>query len=187
MIIRLSQKLADKLHQTRLRSLPSEPDMLADWYGHLFVFSRCQYIITVNTATILTAVFPGNGINNIEAFMQRFRTALADVCRDIEATHLYGRISASADSSIRTAKAENKYVAACMNEQIFMAAAILEQGDISCFNLAKRLNENLHAYIHYRRPREAFLRLAGTKKRRAQEPLLTNGEELTATGGKRGS
>lgn len=163
MIIRLSRKLADKLHQTGLQPLSPEPDILADWYGHLFVFNRCQYIIAVNSATILTAVFPGKGISDIDTYMQQFRAALADICRDIAATNIYKRIIASADSSIRIAGAVNRHVADCMNEQIFMAAAILEQGDTGCFNLAKRLNENLHAYIHYRRPREAFLGLVKTK------------------------
>ncbi len=163
MIIRLSQKLAGKIHQTMLPPLQPEPDMLADWYGHVFTFARRQYIIVINSATILTVVFPGNGIVNIDKFMQQFLVILADICRDIETMQLYDRIIASAGSSLRTARAVSKQVTGCMNEQIFMAAAILQSENISCFNLAKRLNENMQAYIHYLRPRQSFWGLVETQ------------------------
>jgi hypothetical protein len=162
MIIRLSQKMADKIHLTGLQPLPAQRDLLADWYGHLFVFDRSQYVIVINSATIFTVAFPGKGINTLDKFMKQFDAALEKICGDIMATRLYRKIVASAESSTQTAEAVDKHVTGCMNEQILMAAAILQQGNVNCLNLAKRLNENLQPHLHYLRPREAFLGLEET-------------------------
>ena len=52
MIIRLSQKLAKKLHETALPSAPLDENPYADWSAHLFTVARTQYIIFANTKSL---------------------------------------------------------------------------------------------------------------------------------------
>ena len=49
MIFRLSQKLATKLHESGLPSLPLDENPYADWSAHLFTAERTQYVIVANT------------------------------------------------------------------------------------------------------------------------------------------
>jgi|WetSurMetagenome_2_1015567.scaffolds.fasta_scaffold00057_29 hypothetical protein len=156
MIIRLSQRLAQKLHEPRLPAAAPGPNKYLDWYGHLFVHNRVRYVIVINCATIFTTVFWGKGITDLTGFMKMFSDSLSDQCDEIGAGLIYRRTIAPATASFRLAKAPDKHVVGCMNEQISLAKFLLEEEDLSPFHLAKRLNENLLLYIGLH-PRQAFI------------------------------
>jgi len=91
MLLRLSYKLAKKLHQTDpLPPAPPEKDPYADWYAHLFCFERARYIIAINSAFLFTVVFQGKDVTSLSAFMQRFIANPGGLCAGIKA----GRIRA---------------------------------------------------------------------------------------------
>ena len=56
MILRLSQKLAKKLKEGTLTSLPLDENHYADWSAHLFTADRTQYIIVTNTQSLYSVV-----------------------------------------------------------------------------------------------------------------------------------
>lgn len=56
MLLRLSQNLAKKLHETGLNSAPPEKDPYADWYAHLFSFDRVRYLVALKTSTLFTTI-----------------------------------------------------------------------------------------------------------------------------------
>jgi hypothetical protein len=157
MIIRLSRRLAGKIHETELPFLPPHPDKYLDWYGHVFVHNRAQYVIVINCATIFTVVFHGAGVTDFGRFMQRFCAALSGQCDAINAGLIYRRVIAPATASVRLAKAAERCVTGCMNEQIFMAKVILDDEELSPFDLSKRLNENLLSRNRYLYPKDAFV------------------------------
>lgn len=157
MIIRLSRRLAGKIHETGFLFDPPHPDKYLDWYGHVFVHHHAQYVIVINCATVFTAVFHGAGVTDFSRFMKMFCASLSDQCDDINAGMIYRRIIAPATTSVRLAKAAERSVTGCMNEQIFMAKVLLDDEDLSPFDLARRLNENLLSRNRYLYPKDAFV------------------------------
>jgi hypothetical protein len=71
MIFRLSQKLATKLHERDLPSLPLDENPYADWSAHLFTADRTQYIIVANTRSFYSVVMYGKGITDYSEFISR--------------------------------------------------------------------------------------------------------------------
>jgi hypothetical protein len=64
MIFRISQKLAKKLKEGELPSLPLDENPYADWSAHLFTVARTQYIIMANTKSLYSVVMYGTGITD---------------------------------------------------------------------------------------------------------------------------
>ena len=58
MIFRLSQKLATKLKEGGLPSLPLDDNPYADWSAHLFTADRAEYIIPANTKSLYSVASP---------------------------------------------------------------------------------------------------------------------------------
>jgi hypothetical protein len=56
MLLRLSRKLAKKLHETGLNSATPEKDPYADWYARVFSFDRVRYIVALNTSSLLATI-----------------------------------------------------------------------------------------------------------------------------------
>ncbi|MCL4195363.1 MAG: hypothetical protein KJZ87_26730 [Thermoguttaceae bacterium] len=67
MIFRLSRKLAAKLKEGSLPSLPLDENPYADWSAHLFTADRTQYIIISNTKSLYSVVLYGRGITDSSA------------------------------------------------------------------------------------------------------------------------
>jgi hypothetical protein len=75
MIFRLTQKLATKLKEGRLPSLPPDESPYADWSAHLFTADRTQYIIVTNTKSLYSVVmygseFIGRALSRLREFME---------------------------------------------------------------------------------------------------------------------
>jgi hypothetical protein len=66
MIFRLSQKLATKLKEGNLPSVPLDENPYADWSAHLFTADRTQYIIVANMKALYSVVMFGKGIPGLE-------------------------------------------------------------------------------------------------------------------------
>lgn len=71
MIIRLTQKLGDKLGVKLRQSLPRDPNPFADWTAHLFTAQRTQYILLANTASLYSVVLFGRGLTHEGVFLSR--------------------------------------------------------------------------------------------------------------------
>jgi hypothetical protein len=82
MIVRLSQKLATKIHEQPTKSFALDENPYADWSGHLFTADRAQYIIVTNTASLYSAVFYGRGITDDNQFLRRTLDTIREVMDD---------------------------------------------------------------------------------------------------------
>jgi hypothetical protein len=69
MVIRLTTKLADKI---KIKALPEydEGSVIDEWYGHMFIADRTQYMIFSNAYSFFSVLFPGKGINDIKTFFE---------------------------------------------------------------------------------------------------------------------
>lgn len=162
MIFRLSQKLATKLHEGKVPSLPPDENPYVDWSAHLFTADRAQYIIMANTKSLYSVVMFGKGITDGGMFIGR---ALDNIREFMEAdgqAFVYQRFVAPASASVRFGKALDRSATGSMNELVKFAKFWLEQGDISPHDVGFKLNDILLSAIApskadaYGKPREAF-------------------------------
>jgi len=165
MIFRLSQKLAKKLKQGILASLPLDENPYADWSAHLFTADRTQYIIVTNTKSLYSVVMYGRGITNDSQFIDRALSSTRDFMEDDGQEFVCRRFIAPASGTIRFGKALNRSVIGSMNDMIYHAQIWLTEGDLSPHNTSFKLNDISMSALGkprgYQKPREAFKLLAG--------------------------
>lgn len=166
MIVRLSQKLATKLHESGLPSLPLDENPYADWSAHLFTANRTQYIIVANTKSFYSVVMYGKGITESSEFISRALSALREFTEADGQQFVYQRLIAPASGSVRFAKALDRTTTGSINELVKVAKFYLEEGESSPFDIGFKLNDNLLSAIApskvdvYGKPREVFKALA---------------------------
>ncbi len=168
MIFRLSQKLATKLKEGSLPSVPLDENPYADWSAHLFTVARTQYIIVANTRAMYSVVFYGSGITNDSEFITRALNALGEFMEDDGQSFVYHRLIAPTSTSVKFAKALDRSTVGSINELVKFATYFLEDDEISPHDLGFRLNDVLLSALSlkkggYGKPNEAFKALITTK------------------------
>ena len=162
MILRLSQKLAKKLKEGALPSLPLDENPYADWSAHLFTADRTQYVIVSNTKSLYSVVLYGKGITDGGLLIDRALSTMREFMEDDGQAFVYQRFIAPASESVRFAKALDRSITGSMNELIKFAKLWLEEGDISPHDVGFKLNDILlsalarEKFEGYDKPNEAF-------------------------------
>jgi hypothetical protein len=162
MIFRLSQKLAKKLHESSLPSLPLDENPYADWSAHLFTADRAQYVILTNTKSLYSVVMLGTGITDYGEFIGRALDCLREFLTDDGQAFVYQRFIAPSSASVRFAKALDRSVTGSINELVKFATLWLVEGDIAPHEVGFRLNDIPMSAIArsksegYGKPKEAF-------------------------------
>jgi hypothetical protein len=174
MIFRLSQKLATKLHETALPSVPLDENPYADWSANLFTTDRTQYIIVTNTRALYSVVMFGKGIIDYSIFIDRALGALREFMEDDGLGFVYQRIIAPTSGNVRFAKALNRTVTGSINELVKCATFYLEDGETSPFEVGFKLNDvPLSALAvgkrDYGKPNEVFKALAAEMNVNSEE------------------
>lgn len=165
MIIRLSQKLANKLKAGNLTEMPLDENQYADWSCHLFTADRTQYIILSNTASLYSCVMYGKGITDDSRFIERALSTIREFMEDDGQQFVYRKFIAPASGTVSFAKALNRSVTGSMNDHV-QAAKFYLADDMAPHEVGYRLNETpLSALTNadgrkYSNPREVFKRLA---------------------------
>jgi hypothetical protein len=157
MIIRFSKMLSDKIHESDLSVVSSAENPYLDWHAHIFRHRRAQYIMVSNSKSLFSIFMHVAGVTNFQRFFERMRDILRDTLHDIGADLIYQRIIAPNTGSILLAKAQDKRIISSMNDHIGFAKAILDDEEISPYDLSFRINENILTIIKYATPKEAFL------------------------------
>ncbi len=162
MIFRLSQKLANKLKEGTLPSLPLDKNPYADWSARLFTADRTQYVILTNTKSLYSAVMYGRGITDGGLFIDRALRCIREFMEDDGQAFVYHRFIAPASEQVRFGKALNRSVTGSMNDLVYHAKTWLTEGDLSPHDAGFRLNEIPMSPFGYQNPREVFKELADT-------------------------
>lgn len=166
MILRLSQKLAKKLKEGKLPSLPLDENPYADWSAHLFTADRTQYLIVTNTKSLYSVVLYGKGITDGGLLIDRALSCIREFMEDDGQAFVYQRFIAPASGSVRFAKALDRSVTGSMNELTKFAKLWLEEGEMSPHDVGFKLNNILLSALAsnrsdaYGKPNEAFKSLA---------------------------
>jgi len=157
MIIRLTEKLAKKIKEDQLSSLPMNANPFADWTARLFTFERAQYILITNTPTLCSMVIYGRGVTDANAFIHSMTDSLRDTMEQDGFGEAYYEQVAPQTARIGFAKSLNKSVIGSMNRLAFYAQVHLSDGGVSPFDLSFQLNDGLMSYgKKYDRPKERF-------------------------------
>jgi hypothetical protein len=173
MIFRISQKLAKKLGEGELPSLPLDENPYDDWSAHLFTVARTQYIIVANTRALYSVVMYGKGITNDSQFIDRALSSLREFMKDDGQSFVYQRFIAPASGSVQFAKALDRSVTGSINELLKFATAWLEDGEVLPHDVGFKLNDIILSALApskkdgYGKPNDAFRALAGRLGSRA--------------------
>lgn len=140
MILRLSQKLKTKVKAGKLAEMPLDENPFADWSSHLFTANRTQYIILTNSASLYSCVMYGRGISNDGVFIEHALEAIREFMSDDNQQFIYRNYIAPSAATVRIAKALNRSVTGSMNEHIYAAKFMLDDG-MAPREIGYRLNE----------------------------------------------
>lgn len=165
MIFRLSQKLAKKLKEGTLASLPLDENPYADWSAHLFTADRTQYIIVTNTKSLYSVVLCGKGITNDRQFIERVLSTMREFMEDDGQAFIYRRWVAPASGSVRFGKALNRSVTGSMIDLVYHAKIWLTEGGLSPHDTGFKLNSIPMRALSYQYTREAFKSLVNEGRR----------------------
>ena len=157
MIIRLTERLAKKIKENALMSVPLARNPFADWTARLFTVDRVQYILITNTATLYSVVMFGKSITNDNAFIHAMLDSLRDLMEEDALREIYHQQVAPQTDRISFAKSASRSVTSSMNQLSFEAEVYLTSGEVSPFDVSLRLNGGLRSYERkYCRPKEVF-------------------------------
>jgi len=151
MIVRLTQKVRDKIHFTAPAAEPALPTplFLAEWYANLILVGRRSYFLFCEATTLFTVVKSSAWINNEGAFSLLATDVLFEQFKhhaglDIK---LFERLAVS----VTLLKTNNRQITGSMNDQAFFAQLQDDEGGGDDY-----LNHNRLSYLGYDSPREAF-------------------------------
>jgi len=165
MIIRLSQKLSEKIKAGQLKQMPLHENPFVDWSAHLFVADRTQYVIVTNSQSLYSTVLFGKGIRNDSELIERAVGSIREFMENDSQGFVYRRFVAPHSAAVSFAKALNRSVTGSMNELIIHAKVWLTEGGLAPHDVGFKLNDVLLSSLatskadFYRKPREVFKEL----------------------------
>ena len=166
MIFRLSQKLNAKIKAGTPGVLPLDENPFADWSATLFAADRTPYILLSNTKSLYSTVMYAKGINNDSHFIIRALGSIREFMEADGQAFVYHQFIAPTSATVRFAKALDRAVTGSMNDLILHATAMLNEGELSPFDVGFKLNDVWLSAIapdesaKFGRPREAFKAMA---------------------------
>lgn len=165
MILRLTQRLNDKIKAGTLPSAPLDENPYADWSARLFIASRIQYILLSQTVSLYSVAMYGRGITYDGQFIDRALENIREFMTYDGLGLVYMNFIAPTAGIIRFRRALNRSVTSALNEIEATAKLYLAPGKMSPFDVGFKLNETLLPTIATRAPgdratpREAFKHL----------------------------
>ena len=155
MILRLSNKLARKIHVLPLEALPGIMPPLGDWAGNVFRAGRIQYILITNGTSLFSCIIPGRGITKIESLLERMQVmmrdvhdyyGLADMYDEIVMPHLIGKVV--------TSKVGNRSLTGSMSDHCLNSKCFLDEMELAPLEASIRLNETPMGALNHAFPIE---------------------------------
>lgn len=156
MVVRVTTKLATKLHVTPACSVPLDPNPYADWSANLFTAARTQYILLTNTASLYSTILYGRGITDTERFLDRGLGSLGETLREDGFELIYQRVIAPTASRVLLGKCHDRAVTGSMVELVRLAQGHLVDQGLSPFDATQQVNEAPMSLLGYNSPRRAF-------------------------------
>ena len=152
MTIRLTKKLADKLKIKLAKDYIYELNPIVEWYGHLFIANRIQYILFTNTYSLYSSIIPAKGILTVNKFIEINLSSLYELLKKDGLEIVIEKYITPKLGKVNFYKTNNRGVLGSMNDMIFQSKYYLTEYNLSTVEISKRLNETIFGYIKYERP-----------------------------------
>lgn len=140
MIIRLTHKLAKKLHVELTPALPISKDPLLDWHATVLRAERTQYILLMNTVSRYSIVFPGSGILNLPEFLRQALSVL-EATMAADGLSIYPDRIAPRTNCISISKTLGSSATTAMNHMAYFASRYFARPNLSVSEARTMLNE----------------------------------------------
>jgi len=131
----------------------------ADWCVHRFRAERFEYLIFVNTVSLLSVVTAARGVADEGALIERLVTALREYCRSSGRDLQFEQLIAPETGSVEFAVIGERSLLSSINELVFHAGYHLAHGD-SPMAVSDRLNEIPMKFVEMSSPGRAFAAMA---------------------------
>lgn len=158
MIIRVTQKLGQKIHVVPEGVLPVDPNPFADWSASVFVIARTQYILLTNTATLYSALMYGKGITSGSNFVQQAVHSIGEVLKTADHEFFFSRLVLPSTGSVSFSKALNQSVTGSMNDFRVHVEGYIYFSTASLLDMSLRLNRLPVRSLKYANPDETLLK-----------------------------
>ncbi|MGB8316519.1 MAG: hypothetical protein WCE54_00240 [Ignavibacteriaceae bacterium] len=152
MTIRLTKKLADKLKIKLSTDYIYELNPIVEWYGHLFIANRIQYILFTNTYSLYSSIIPAKGILTVNKFIEINLSSLYELLKKDGLENVIEKYITPNLGEVNFYKTNNRGVLGSMNDMIFQSKYYLIEYNLSTVEISKRLNETIFGYIKYESP-----------------------------------
>lgn len=152
MIIRATQKLAQKLKIESLQEYDKKVSAFEEWYGHLFSVNRIQYILFTNAYSLYSTIVPGRGTNNLRTFLDLTGYWLSEVLKEEGCENMIGRLFTNNTEIIDVCKTTNRGVLGSMNDMVAQSKFYFSEYQLAPIEISKRLNETPYSYLKYNNP-----------------------------------
>ena len=156
MIVRVTTKLAKKLHIAPGKSLPADESPFVDWSTHLFTVNRTQYILISNTASLYSMIMYGRGITNDWQFLDEVTSYIGEFLRDNGYEFIFERLIVPSLGSVTFSKTLNRSVTGSMTDMVFLAKVHLVEQEASLYDVSQWLNPVPMSYLERGIPKDAF-------------------------------
>ncbi len=131
----------------------------ADWCVHRFRAERFEYLVFVNTVSLLSVVTPARGVTDEGSLIERLVVSLREYCRFSGREFLFEQLIAPETGSVEFAPIGGRPLLSSINELVFHAGYHLAHGD-SPTAASERLNEIPMKFAKMNSPGRAFAAMA---------------------------
>jgi Domain of unknown function (DUF6933) len=152
--LRLTQKLAARLHVSLLSNVVPAANPAADWCCHRFTADRCGYLLITNAPTFLSVVLRAQGLGDESAFISGVLAGLREYLRSAGHEFAFAQLIAPETSEVVFRPVGDRRILGVMNDFIFMAKLYLT--DLSPSETSDRLNECPVSPLRGKFPRDVF-------------------------------
>ncbi|MHB8580682.1 MAG: DUF6933 domain-containing protein [Ignavibacteriaceae bacterium] len=160
MILRATNKLAQKLKIKSLQKYDSKVSAFEEWYGNVFTADRVTYILFTNAFSLYSVILPGKGINNIRLFCESINFWLPEVLKEEECENMVNRFISNNSFPIDICKTINRGVLGSMNDMISNSKFYFTQYQLSPIEISKKMNEIPYSYLKYKNPLSVVKQMA---------------------------
>ncbi|MFA6450013.1 MAG: hypothetical protein WCX65_11110 [bacterium] len=155
MIIHVTEKLNKKLKLGPLTKVDTQTGAHLRWCANLFTAQRVQYILTTNASSLFSVVMYGRGITDENEYLKQFLSFLGEHLAELNMRMFFDRIIAPNTGTFTFSKTSDRSVLGSMNDMVKACKMMLEEDDLSPWDLMKEINETPYSALNGF-PREVF-------------------------------
>ena len=156
MVLRLTRKLANKLKIKSLSEYDDKVSAFDEWYGHMFIAERAQYMLFTNAYSLYSVLFPGKGISDIKIFFETAVYCFSESLKKDGFEKMVGRFITDKIEMIDVCKTNNRGILGSMNDMVAHCKFYLTKYQMSPLEISRKLNEMPYSYLKYRNPSDVI-------------------------------